>query len=187
MEILQDTLNSQELVEKCKLINYVDSNGTARLLPSIDYLIGRRIKKIDQATLSVIREKAPLQSLHILMEAVTDTLFSDKHIRKEGFRFLPITRTKNHIISRSEHWYRGWHSVHIGEPVNLATYNKPVPLSVLKKINTFETTPIIKKSKLKKDFPFEYYVADVLSEPDPILFVRIGRMKELTFFLGNWE
>lgn len=78
-------------------------------------------------------------------------------------------------------------SFDINEPIRLNQYTKDIPAKVLKKIHTLETNKDVTDSSIMNEFPFDYYVADVINNPDPILFVQMGGLKELTFVVGTWE
>ncbi|MDD5065278.1 MAG: hypothetical protein PHQ35_11045 [Phycisphaerae bacterium] len=185
-----------ELLEHPKPVQMmkVDAQDNYELAPSIDWLLGGRRKRIDGEIIDVIKNHAPNQLQSYVSELVQNRIARDFKRERKYFSFMAITsRVKK---SGKQDWFasknltdESWHDwsiAEIGYPVELSEYKARVPAEVLRKIKIFEAMPTIRKSGIMQDFECNYYVADLIRKPDPILFVQIGPFKELRIYLGYW-
>jgi hypothetical protein len=70
-------------------------------------------------------------------------------------------------------------NLRIEKPVELAKYDKRIPAPIYKRLGAMDS--------IFKDKGLEYYIADVVADPDPILIIQVDGKKEHTFIVGAWE
>lgn len=161
-------------VVKSELTRYDELEKAYTLKPSIEYLLDG----VTPEQIRTIAERAPNQITTYISDKICQSItvgipkVKAMKLTKKGSRFEIETRKKTYSVR---------------EPKELKDYAQDIPASILDRIHGFETAEVVKKSGLLKDFTLDYYVADVIDDPDPILFVQVGGMKELTLFIGAWE
>jgi hypothetical protein len=148
-----------------------------KLKDSIGKLLEKSNFNID--TFKTVFMRAPKQINGYLADKVANTITNNvpklKKISISKVRVDEFEVKFNQEITRIE------------TPVKLEDYEGEIPSKILDRIHKFESSDVVKDSGLVNDFELDYYVADVVRDPDPILFVQLRKMKELTFFIGGWE
>ncbi|HRZ18742.1 MAG TPA: hypothetical protein P5136_01680 [Methanofastidiosum sp.] len=154
---------------------------------SVKYILKKM--GLSKKVIDMMEEKCPGQFKHIVFEKMI------AYIEKihQDWCILPrhITITKNPRKKGLKHDTFQMHGAHtydrtLRAPVKLSEYPESVPERLFKSMVKFENHRRIRRSGLK-ELGFEYYVAPLIGRRDPVLFVQIGGMKELTFYLGEWE
>jgi len=167
--------NELEIMEKSPFV--VKEGETSSLKHSIGYLLQE--SDFTTENFEVVLKRAPNQVNGYLADKVGSAI--TKSVPKLHRMNITKTGSKDFGIK-----YKNKH-LDVRKPVRLENYENEIPDNVLDRIYRFENADIVKDSKLLEDFQLNYYVADVVDDPDPILFVQLGGMKELTFFVGAWE
>jgi len=168
-------MNELQVVEKSPFV--VKKGKEISLKESIGYLLQK--SDFTMENFGVILKRAPHQINGYLADKVGNTI--TKKIPKLHKMNITKTGSKDfHIKYKDKH-------LDVDEPVKLENYENEIPDNVLDRIHQFENADIVKDSKLLEDFQLNYYVADVVDDPDPVLFVQLGGMRELTFFIGGWD